>query len=120
MNREYHVIPFGLIDEENALVKKLPTRSYELYLTGTPADVIAIGRGAMIVNTSTLDQDSASMTFDIYSRIDGRANETVICPGGPKPPKEPQTFFKCRDSFGAIEDKLQYVPLTAHSKKKSA
>lgn len=121
MGRDHRILTFGLTEAQNAWVEEnLPTRDYEVFDTDTPTDVIAIGCDAMIVNASTLDQDSADMIFDLYSQIDGCTDETVIWLGEPKPPRELRKFFKCYDSFDAIKDKLKYLLLTAHSKSKKA
>lgn len=121
MNSEYRVITFGLTEEENALVEgNLPARDYEVFDTGAPTDLIAIGCQALIINATAMDADSVGMIFDYYSQVNGCTNETVIWLGEPKPPKELRKFFKCYDSFDAIKDKLKYLLLTAHSKSKKA
>ena len=121
MGRDHRILTFGLTEAQNAWVEEnLPTRDYEVFDTDVPTDVIAIGCDAMIVNASTLDQDSADMIFDLYSQVDGCTNETVIWLDKPKPPKELRKFFQCCPDFDAIKDKLKYLLLTAHSKSKKA
>lgn len=121
MNREYRVITFGLTEEENTLVEEnLPARDYEVFDTGAPTDLIAIGCQALIINATAMDADSVGMIFDYYSQVNGCTDETVIWLGEPKPPKELRKLFKCYDSFDAIADKPKYLLLTAHSKSKKS
>ena len=121
MSGDCRVTTFGLTDEENALVEEnLPTRDYEVFDTGAPTDLIAIGCQALIINAASMDSESAGMIFDYYSQVNGCTDETVIWLGEPKPPKELRKFFKCYDSFAAIADKLKYLLLTAHSKSRKA
>ena len=61
-NREYitardgRVVTFGLSEEENRMTENaLPTKSYELFKTDVPTDLIAISGVALIINAATLD-----------------------------------------------------------------
>lgn len=119
--RERRIITFGLTEEQNAIVvQSRPARDYEVFDTDAPTDVIAIGCIAIIVYAPAMDMDSVEMMFDYYSEVNGCTDETVIWLGDPKPPKHLQKFFKCYDSFEAVEEKLKYLLLNAHSKSKKA
>ena len=121
MIAEHRIITFGLTDEQNKTVKaNAPLKDYEVFDTDAPTDLIAIGRTAMIILASELDEDSVGMLFDYYTQVNGCTDETVIWLGNPKPPKELQKFFKCYSSFADIEDKLKHLLVSAHSKSKKA
>lgn len=119
--RERRIITFGLTEKQNAIVaQSRPARDYEVFDTDAPTDVIAIDCVAIIVYAPAMDMDSVEMMFDFYSEVNGCTDETVIWLGEPKPPKRLQKFFKCYDSFEAVEEKLKYLLLNAHSKSKKA
>ena len=121
MKDEYRIITFGLTEAENEIVAaNVPTRSYEVFDTDAPTDVIAIGSEAMIIYAPAMDQDSIDSIFDLYTQIDGCTHETIIWLGEPKPPKNLQKIFKCYDSFDEIRDKIKYLLLNAHTKSKKA
>ena len=121
MNMQRCIITFGLTEAQNALVEQSrPAGNYEVFDTDAPTDVIAIGAVAIIVYAPAMDEDSIGMIFDYYTQVDGCTNDTVIWLGEPKPPKSLQKFFKCYDSFEAVEEKLKYLLLNAHSRSKKA
>ena len=94
MKDEYHIITFGLTEEENKLVvANVPTKNYEVFDTDAPTDVIAIGSEAMIIYAPAMDQESIASIFELYTEIDGCTHETIIWLGEPKPPKSLQKIF---------------------------
>ena len=121
MNMQRRIITFGLTEAQNALVEQSrPAENYEVFHTDAPTDVIAISAVAIIVYAPAMDEDSIGMIFDYYTQVEGCTSDTVIWLGEPKPPKSLQKFFKCYDSFEAVEEKLKYLLLNAHSRSKKA
>lgn len=119
--REHRIITFGLTEAQNVIVEQnRPARDYEVFDTDAPTDVVAIPCVAMIVYAPAMDEDSIGMMFDYYTQVNGCTDETVIWLGEPKPEKCLQKFFKCYDSFEAVEEKLKYLLLNAHSKTKKS
>ena len=97
MIAEHRIITFGLTDEQNKTVKaNAPLKDYEVFDTDAPTDLIAIGRTAMIILASELDEDSVGMLFDYYTQVNGCTDETVIWLGNPNLRKN------CKNSSSAI------------------
>jgi len=121
MAGEHRIITFGLSDEQNEFVRRcFPGKDYELFDTDAPTDLIAISATAYIINAAMLKNDSAQMLFDFYDQVNGCTNETVIWLDKPLPPVKLQTILKCYDSFGAMEEKLKYILLSAHTKTRKS
>ena len=119
--RTHRILTFGLTEEQNAFVGRcIPASDYTVFDTDAPTDLIALNGTSVIIYAPAMDADSVGMLFDYYTQIGGCTDETVIWIGEPKPPKQLHTVFRVYPSFEALEGKLKYVLLNAHTKCKKA
>ena len=115
------VITYGLTEGQNDYTAScLPNRNFEILVSETPTDLIALDCTAIIINGCALTEESDELLFDYCREIDGCTDETLIWIGEPYPPLDLQKVFKCYSSFEEISEKLKYLLLSAYAKSKKA
>ena len=113
------IITFGLNEEQNALVQNaLPAKNYELLITETSTDLVAIYATILIINANKLGEEDLDLLFSFYGDLGGNIEETVFWIGNPTPPHFIKTKFKCIGDFNIIATNLKYLFLQSHRKSK--
>ena len=115
------IITYGLTAEQNEYTAScLPNRNFEILVSETPTDLIAIDCAAAIINGCALAEESAELLFGYFREINGCTDETLVWIGEPYPPKDLRKMFRCYSSFETIREKLKYLLLSAYAKSRKA
>lgn len=116
---EHLILTYCLTDEQNALVEKaLPSPNLRVFDTDCFTDIIAIGAEATLIQADALSDDETEMLFGYYDEICNSSSDTIIWLGGKQPPKNLQKYLKYYRNFLEIEEKLEYILLSARKKQK--